>query len=121
MPKAGSATNVDTPAPAEPSAKDKREMRAAKKLAKSIAIDLRVILQDQRRNLEEFEKYVDSWDEELAGDGLDPRALLQPFVIERAMDQVEGVTHIHTGSTDHSHFRTFRQRCLSALRGEDRY
>lgn len=38
----------------------KQDQDRAKRLAQSVAIDLRVVLNDARRDLDEFEKYVDS-------------------------------------------------------------
>lgn len=97
----------------------KQDQARAKSLAKNVAIDLRVVLNDARRELDEFEKYVDSWDEELKQEERDPRALAQRYVVERALEKIEDVCHVHSGSTRMSHVRQARTRLMTLLSPRD--
>lgn len=97
------------------SAKD--DKYRAQRLAESVAIDLRVVLEDARRMLEQFETYVESWDEQIAAQKEDPathdpREMTQGYVVERAFEMLTDVEHVHSGSTRASRIRTTRKRLL---------
>lgn len=97
----------------------KQDQDRAKRLAQSVAIDLRVVLNDARRDLDEFEKYVDSWDEEIASDAHDPRFLAQRYVVERALEKIEELCHVHSGGTRMMHVRQARSRLMMLISPRD--
>jgi hypothetical protein len=102
---------------------EKQDIKRSADLAESVAIDLRVVLNDAREKLAEYEAYVDSWDAEIATwkDGeRDPRMLTERHVIERALEQLEDLLHVHTGGTRHMHFRTARTRLLQLAQAAQR-
>jgi len=87
------------------------------RLAASVAIDLRLVLQDARAALEEFEAYVDDWDtqvQESKDDPAerDPRAFSQDYVVQRALEMTEELEHVHSGSTRASRIRTLKRRLV---------
>lgn len=90
-------------------------------IVQSVAIDLRVVLNDARRKLDEFEKYVDSWDQAVAeGKAEGPesaklRMLTEQYVAARALEMVDEIVHMPTGGSQHMHVRTARQRLLTLL------
>lgn len=95
---------------------------AARKAARSAATDLRVVLNDARRQLDEFETYVDSWDdavESMREGGLDPAAMAERYVVERALGMLDEIVHMPTGGTQHMHVRAARTRLLQLLAGEE--
>ena len=106
---------------------EKQDRERSQKLAESVAIDLRVVLNDAKSMLDQFEGYVDSWDEQLAAQKEDPathdpRAMTEAYVIQRALEQLEEILHMPTGGTRHMHYRQARTRLIqlaqAAPRGE---
>lgn len=96
---------------------EKQDRARSQKLAESVAIDLRVVLNDTRSMLDRFEAYVDSWDEQVAAQKEDPathdpRALTEEYVVLRALEQLDEILHMPTGGTRHMNYRTARQRLI---------
>ncbi len=95
----------------------KQEQDRSLKLMESVAIDLRVVLIDARAQLDEFETYVESWDQQVEAckedpATHDPRALTEAYVITRALEMLEEVAHMHSGSTRASNWRRARTRLV---------
>jgi len=90
-------------------------------LAESAAIDMRLVLNDMRRELDELEHFIGLWDTAVANskrdpDTYDPRALGEAFTVERAMQRLEDATHIYRGATAHMNFRNARTRLVQLAR-----
>ncbi len=101
----------------------KQNIKRAQRLGESVAIDLRVVLNDARRHLAEFEGYVDSWDEQIAAQKEDPathdpRAMTEGYVIVRALEQLSQIEHMPTGGTQHMNYRTARNRLIQLAQAE---
>lgn len=103
---------------------NKDQEHAGSRLIESVAIDLRRVLEQARHDLDEFEKYVDSWDDAVAkvkNGSMSAEEFGENYVVLRAMEMVDSTAHVHSGSGRASHLRTCRQRLLQlAYIGRDR-
>lgn len=103
---------------------DKTKKAAALAAAKNAAISMRIVLNDARSRLEEFETYVDDWDEQLAASGEDdvthdPRQMTELYVTTRALEMLGEIEHMPTGGTQHMHLRAARSHLyLLSLAGK---
>jgi hypothetical protein len=93
--------------------KTKTPEQVAEVLAKDLGAKLRQVAQDMQDEVDKFRKYADSWSDLPAETS--PLAYREPYVGIRALEMLEGVTHIHTGSTAHMHFRAARDAAIKLV------
>lgn len=87
--------------------------------AAQIVADARTLHASLLSRLDKFGEYIDSWAKAIEEEGADLDKQIGAVEVTRFMEQIESVTHIHTGSTDHMHYRTLRDHLLSHLAGND--
>lgn len=87
--------------------------------AAQIVADARTLRDSLVHRLDQFTAYLDSWAKAIEEEGADLDKQIGAVEVTRFMEQIESVTHIHTGSTDHMHYRTLRDHLLSHLAGND--
>lgn len=98
---------------------NKQQLRTAKELRDL----LQRVAQDAEYALEDFRRYADSWDETIAqveSGEQDPRAFSEVYAVERILEQLEDISHVHSGSSRASTLRQARRSALKLALGDGR-
>jgi hypothetical protein len=96
-------------------------MEITDKQAANIVENLRQVRADAFARLDEFTLWVELISASVT-DNTDKHILRwmgSPDFAELALEKLEAISHIHTGSTGHMHFRHARRAIIGAGQGED--
>lgn len=104
-------------------AKLSREERTRVKRAREAAEQMARVAAYSREIVDKFDEYVADWRscvEQMEDGELDSLTLAEPYVIERALEKLDELLHVHTGSTHAMHYRQARHELvrLAAPAGE---
>lgn len=79
---------------------------------------LRKVRADALARLDEFTLYVEQLAIKVEADATIPQSFVSPQFATRALEALETINHIHTGSSAHMHYRSARDLVLESLAGE---
>ena len=93
--------------------------------ARKVVGAMQTLANDMQHRVDEFNTLVAAYADALDGDDANAapedvaRMMTGANTVIRLLEALEGVTHIHTGSTDHMHYRQARDAILRHAAGDD--